>query len=257
MRDLRQVSIRTESERSKSVRGRVSRGLDVLASGLRRYVAMRTPSYILLEAEESRGGVTTWDALSLLIFMWDNWNEVFRHDLTFVERSLVSELREYRNRWAHQQEFTERDVYRIMDNIERLLYAVKSEDVEAIRQLRKESLRRLWSEEIGNDQGNGYLRKLWPYLMCGSSGIAVGAAIVAFGPSPWSWMLAILVLMAMMRIAWWQTERESLHRHGPHECSQCGCIIYTEKCPYCKPMTISDVAAGVKDRTAKRMVDIS
>lgn len=238
------------------MRRRVSPGIDALAVGLRSYVAMRTPAYVLLEAEESRGTVATWDTQSLLVFMWDHWNEVFRQDLTFVERSLISELREYRNRWAHQQEFSERDIYRVMDNIERLLDAVKCEDMENIRKLRQESLRRLWNVEVGGVQSDGSLRKLWPYLMCGASGIALSAAIVSFGSSPWSWMLAILVFLAMMRIAWWQTVRESLHRHGPHECSQCGCIIYTEKCPYCKPVTVSDVAVGAKDRIAARMVDV-
>ena len=217
------------------MRDRVSRGLDVLAKGLRQYVADRAPVHMLLDAEASRGSVATWDALSLLVFMWDHWNDVFRHDLTFVERSLVSELREYRNRWAHQQDFTEPDTYRIMDNIERLLIAVKSDEVDSIRRLRRESLRRLWSAEIGSERGGEFLRNLWPYLMCGASGLALGAAIIAFGPSPWSWMLSVLVFLAMMRIAWWQTVREALHRHGPHECSQCGCIIYTERCPYCRP----------------------
>jgi hypothetical protein len=34
--------------------------------------------------------------------MWDNWNDVFRNVLGHAERSLVSELRDWRNKWAHQ-----------------------------------------------------------------------------------------------------------------------------------------------------------
>jgi hypothetical protein len=33
--------------------------------------------------------------------MWDQWNVVFRKTLGNAERSLVSELRDARNRWAH------------------------------------------------------------------------------------------------------------------------------------------------------------
>ena len=50
----------------------------------------------------NKGETIRWDTHSLLTVMWDQWNGVFRHKLGFLERSLVSELREYRNRWAHQ-----------------------------------------------------------------------------------------------------------------------------------------------------------
>ncbi len=64
------------------------------------------------------GNTLHWDVHSLLTVMWDQWNRVFRHKLGFLERSLVSELREYRNQWAHQTDFDFDDEYRILDSVE-------------------------------------------------------------------------------------------------------------------------------------------
>ncbi|MDR1190863.1 MAG: hypothetical protein LBK60_04240 [Verrucomicrobiales bacterium] len=47
-----------------------------------------------------------WDTASLLATLWNQWNEVFKKVLGHTERSLVSELRDVRNKWAHQQTFT-------------------------------------------------------------------------------------------------------------------------------------------------------
>jgi hypothetical protein len=216
----------------------VSRALDVLASGLRPYVARRAPDDLLSSMHASRSAILTWDAQSLLVFMWDHWNDLFRQELTFVERSLISELREYRNRWAHQRELAENDIYRISDDIERLLTAIGSPEAESAGQLRRESLQRLWREQFGGLQAPDFFSKVWPFLLCGSSGIALGTAIISFGHAPWSWLMAFLVFLALMRIAWWQVTRESLHQHGPRECLGCGCIIYTVNCPYCQPVSV-------------------
>src|ERR1044072_1340110 len=67
-----------------------------------------------------------WDAHALLTVMWDQWNAVFRSSLGHTERSLVSELREFRNRWAHQKEFDFDDTYRILDSVRRLPQAANS-----------------------------------------------------------------------------------------------------------------------------------
>ncbi|MEY2727691.1 MAG: hypothetical protein RLZZ458_3558 [Planctomycetota bacterium] len=229
----------------------VSKALDVLAHGLRPYVARRATDDVLASAHSSRGAIRSWDAQALLVFMWDYWNELFRHELTFVERSLISELREYRNRWAHQRSLAENDIYRITDDIERLLIAVGSPEATAAGQLRRESLGRLWREQSGTLQAPDFFSKVWPFLLCGASGIALDTAIISFGHAPWSWLMAFLVFLALMRIAWWQVTRESLHQHGPHECSGCGCIIYTASCPYCHPpgsvqLNVSDLPDDIK-----------
>jgi hypothetical protein len=41
----------------------------------------------------------------VLKVMWDQWDSVFRKPLGRAERTLVAELRDVRNRWAHQESF--------------------------------------------------------------------------------------------------------------------------------------------------------
>ena len=51
----------------------------------------------------------------------ESWNDVFRRTLGQAERSLVSELRDLRNKWAHQESFSTDDAYRAFDSAGRLL----------------------------------------------------------------------------------------------------------------------------------------
>src|SRR5258708_11813955 len=47
--------------------------------------------------------IAQWDVAALLKLMGDSWRSVFSRTLGHAERSLVSELREHRNHWAHQE----------------------------------------------------------------------------------------------------------------------------------------------------------
>src|SRR5438093_10774111 len=76
---------------------------------------------------------SAWDAAVLLRLMWDSWNDVFRKTLGQAERSLVSELRDVRNRWAHQEPFSSDDADRALDSAERLLAAVSAPQADEIR----------------------------------------------------------------------------------------------------------------------------
>lgn len=58
-----------------------------------------------------------------------------------MERSLVFELKETGNRWAHYESFTVDDVDRALDSIERLLVAVGAKDEAATVRRRKEEVR--------------------------------------------------------------------------------------------------------------------
>lgn len=211
----------------------ISRGLDLLAYGLRPYVAKRVSSTgfdrrVLSDIE--RG-----DAQFLLVFMWDRWNDLFRDELSFVERSLISELRDFRNRWAHQDHLSEQDTYRVLDDIERLLNAVNSDQTWRASDLRRESLNRLWQAEVGRDGRNRAFRIASPYLLCLSSAAAISVSFFQFFLAPWNGILSILVLLGMIRFAWHQSQRESVSLAGPKECGRCGKIIYTTGCPYCHP----------------------
>src|SRR5437879_2842796 len=66
------------------------------------------------------------DTQALLLILWDQRQLAFQNVLGHTERSLVSELRETRNKWAHQQAFSTDDAYRALDSIHRLLTAVSA-----------------------------------------------------------------------------------------------------------------------------------
>lgn len=97
---------------------RVGKAMDLLKDGLRPFVEREFKSVYrdraLAEARRFQGEdrllanrpLADWDATALLKLMWESWNEVFRKPLGHAERSLVSELRAARNRWAHQEPFS-------------------------------------------------------------------------------------------------------------------------------------------------------
>ena len=214
----------------------VSRGLDLLAAGLRPFVARQAS--VGHRDERTLSDIENGDIQFLLVFMWDQWNDLFRHELSYVERSLISELRDFRNRWAHQDRFTEHNVYRVLDDVERLLTAVKSDRLSEVSELRRESLNRLWNAEIGKFTRRSLLRVAWPYLLCVTSACAISFALLRYLSVPWSWILSTMVTLGMLRLAWHQSQRESIRTPGPRECSHCSRIIYTIECPYCHPASV-------------------
>lgn len=53
-----------------------------------------------------------WDIHALLVVIWNEWQAVFGKTLGHFERALVSELRDVRNKWAHQEQFSTDDAHR-------------------------------------------------------------------------------------------------------------------------------------------------
>lgn len=92
--------------------------------------------------------INEWDAAALLKLMWDSWNDVFRRTLGPAERSLVSELRDLRNKWAHQQTFSSDDAYRALDSAGRLLTAVSAPQADEIEKMKMELLRLRFDEQV-------------------------------------------------------------------------------------------------------------
>ncbi|MCL5734830.1 MAG: Swt1 family HEPN domain-containing protein [Actinobacteria bacterium] len=92
------------------------------------------------------------DAALLLRLMSEQWNETFRRTLGHAERSLVSELREYRNRWAHQQAFSGDDTYRALDSAGRLLAAVSASQADEIEKMKAELLRLRFDEQVRGER---------------------------------------------------------------------------------------------------------
>src|SRR5437773_7765131 len=117
---------------------RVGKGVEILNRGLRPFVERELKSSYAQEwfeqVKQTLGATQlqlagtddspNWDVAALLVTMWGQWNSVFRKTLGHAERTLVSELREVRNRWAHQRPFSTDDAYRALDSAGRLLSAV-------------------------------------------------------------------------------------------------------------------------------------
>src|SRR5690242_2442883 len=124
---------------------RVGKGLELLRDGLRPFVTRELQAkhgvYWITAVTSSWQNELTWkegeelpqlDAAVLLRMMWEQWNLVFKDTLGFSERSLVSELREVRNKWAHQESFSTDDAYRALDSAARLLTAVSAPQADEI-----------------------------------------------------------------------------------------------------------------------------
>ena len=96
--------------------------------------------------------ISAWDVSALLNFMWYKWNDVYARTLGSAERSLVSELRECRNKWAHQEAFSTDDAYRALDSAGRLLTAISAPEAEEIERMKGELLRLRFDEQVRNEK---------------------------------------------------------------------------------------------------------
>lgn len=104
-----------------------------------------------VDARRSGGTEKEWfrslDTQKLLRVVWDQWNEVFREKLGQMGRTYVSELREVRNRWAHEEPFSLDDTYRAINTVTRFLQMVAPDYAEEAARLAREVLRLLSKEE--------------------------------------------------------------------------------------------------------------
>jgi len=144
---------------------RVGKALELLKTGLGPFVGREIRAAIAansLTMDKVRGFVEDpmlankpieeWDASALLKLMWDTWNEVFKKTLGFSERSLVSEIRDWRNKWAHQQPFSSDDVYRALDSVGRLLTAVSAPQADELEKVKMELLRVKFDEQARGEK---------------------------------------------------------------------------------------------------------
>jgi predicted AAA+ superfamily ATPase len=139
---------------------RVGKALELVRAGLAPFVEReftnRFKTKALTEAQrfvaddrlETNRPLARWDAALLLRLMWEAWNEVFRDVLGQAERTLVSELRAVRNKWAHQEPFSSDDAYRALDSAHRLLLAVSAPEAAELDKAKIELLRIRFDEQV-------------------------------------------------------------------------------------------------------------
>ncbi len=146
-------------------RERVEKALDLLKAGLGPFVDREVKSAFKAKRLDQYGfhhyqddaklkgkPVTEWDAAALLKLMWSTWNDVFKYTLGHIERSLVSELRDWRNKWAHQEHFSSDDTDRTLDSAERLLTAVSASQADQVNRMKVELRRLVFDEQVRGEQ---------------------------------------------------------------------------------------------------------
>ena len=128
---------------AKSNRERVGEIMDALKSGLgpyalRQYKMIFKGKYLEeLELHLYDGGTNISlpdaatalkdiDTQGWLKVIFYNWNEVFKSRLGHNERSYISELMDARNKWAHQNPFTNEEAHRVADTAKLLFQAVNA-----------------------------------------------------------------------------------------------------------------------------------
>ena len=227
---------------------RIAGALDLLTRGVGPYVEQRLKAVYGDDWRRNAGGSfrddrsrgddqgIDWDAHSVLTVMWDQWNAAFRTELGHTERSLVSELREFRNRWAHQAEFDFDDTYRILDSVRRLLAAIEASQVEEVERLKQEMLESHVAEEVNTQiQQTAFNRnKVWViaiYVVCVL--FVLINMVMAEAGNPVKIALASVVVLALVYLIYQQFKMDAPLLYGPRECTSCHKIVYRRPCPYC------------------------
>ena len=139
---------------------RVGKAMDWLREGLAPFVERELNDKVkrnavdmdVLRRFEIDKPYREWDAAALLRLMGDNWRDVFSDTLGYTERSLVSELREWRNKWAHQERLSSDDADRALDSAERLLTAVSAPQAGEAAKMKLELRRRVFDEQVRGEQ---------------------------------------------------------------------------------------------------------
>src|SRR5680860_24139 len=135
---------------------RISKALDLLRDGLRPKCEETWQGFFgdqWLDEINSRmhhpqDAPSTDDVAFLFHGMKATWNDVFSHGFPTAIRSLVFELADVRNNWAHQGSFSTDDTVRSLDSMERVLEAFGNADErKALRGMRRDLMRQMFDEE--------------------------------------------------------------------------------------------------------------
>ena len=228
---------------------RVTKALGVLTDGLypfverelkevykEKWIDVARESFRTIHGETiADDAAIRWDAHCLLAVTWDQWNQVFRRNLGHAERSLVSELRDFRNRWAHQSDFDFDDTYRVLDSVHRLLKAVSADEAKIVEQEKRDLMTAAVTERTNEILERAAVRReKWTEItIYGLCGLALVYAILSkLGWEAWLMALLVCILFAVLI----SKRLHSKPQIGIHECRQCGKIIYTPTCPYCQTL---------------------
>lgn len=143
---------------------RVSKAMDLLRQGLAPFVDREftnlhgnksediARSYIKDDRTMARKPLADWDVAAILKLMVDSWRDVFNRTLGHAERSLVSELLDWRNKWAHQEPFSSDDTDRALDSTNRLLTAISAPEADDVGKMKVELRRVIYDEQVRHEK---------------------------------------------------------------------------------------------------------
>ncbi|MCY3953257.1 MAG: DUF499 domain-containing protein [bacterium] len=135
---------------------RIGRALDLVRDGLgpacaaawEGFYGPDWPGEVNRRLHSPAGNPSAGDVSFVFKGVKATWGEVFGHGFGPAVRSLVFELAEVRNRWAHQEPFSSDDTARALDSMERVLEAFgDTAERHRIRELRRDLMRQMFEEE--------------------------------------------------------------------------------------------------------------
>jgi len=140
---------------------RVGRGLDAVRDGIRPvcelvWEAQYGEGWLVEVGSRDRNaaGLPDPNDLSFLLKgMHNTWQESWKDRLGQSERAYSSELRGFRNTWAHSGSFSTDDAYRMLDTSERLLQAFSAaEQVKIVQALKRDLQRQSFDEQARTER---------------------------------------------------------------------------------------------------------
>ncbi len=143
---------------------RVGKAMELLRQGLAPFAEREFKSLHKAQAQSealrymaddrlyAKKPLAEWDVAGLLKLMWDAWNDMFARTLGRAERSLVQELRDWRNKWAHQEPFSSDDADRALDSMSRLLAAISAPQADEVGKMKVELRREMFDQQLRNEK---------------------------------------------------------------------------------------------------------
>ncbi|HPA50025.1 MAG TPA: Swt1 family HEPN domain-containing protein [Thermoanaerobaculia bacterium] len=143
---------------------RVGKAMDLLKQGLAPFVERELTNAhgdraraeaLKLVGEEpnvAKRPLADWDVAALLKVMRGAWNDVFGRVLGRAERTLVQELGDWRNDWAHQKALSSDDADRALDSMARLLTAISAPQADEVGKMKLELRRLVYDEQVRSEK---------------------------------------------------------------------------------------------------------
>jgi predicted AAA+ superfamily ATPase len=142
---------------------RVGKGMELLQRGLQPFLEQelgtaygakwREKANQRLSDTKLKFGAKDLDTAAMLVIMDREWRDLFSDRLGKSHRAIVNEVIDIRNRWAHQEAFSNEDTDRALDSVTRLLRAVGAvKEADAADEIKHELRRATFDRKVYNER---------------------------------------------------------------------------------------------------------